>query len=304
VPHLQLVISVLLLSTGVGGITVATIFWHRVRTEILLITIVQTTLFALGLMVSIGLFYLREIVSSPLDFGRIAGYINGILVLLLYGGLYVLVQRATSIRPLLPSLGGLLVGALYLTFAFAGPSVAVLRSWMINNQQAVTLISVGVASAFLAVCGFALWKRATPDKEVVGPLLRTIGGMLLLYATLSVVLSAVLVPLRASIDPTAILNFVLFVGWNAVLIGSFVRYLTSPVDILEDGEVPEEMLERYGISPREADVIRYVSRGLSNKEIADELSVSFTTIRTHLYNIFRKTGAASRVELLRILSSR
>jgi len=304
VPHLQLVISVLLLSTGVGGITVATIFWYRLRTEILLITIVQTTLFALGLMVSIGTFYLREIVSSPLDPGRIAGYINGVLVLLLYGGLFVLVRRATSMGLILPLLTGLAVVAIYLTFAFAGPSVPALRSWMIDHQPSVTLISVGTASAFLGVCGFALWRHAVPDREAVGPLLRAIGAMLLLYAALSVVLSAILVPAGSPVDPTAILNFLLFVSWNGVLIVSFLRYLTSPVDILENGEVPQEMLERYGISPREADVIRYVSRGLSNKEIADKLSVSFTTIRTHLYNIFKKTGAASRVELLRILSSR
>ncbi|WP_319563202.1 helix-turn-helix transcriptional regulator [Marispirochaeta sp.] len=57
------------------------------------------------------------------------------------------------------------------------------------------------------------------------------------------------------------------------------------------------------MSGREAEVIEMLSRGMSNKEIADRLCVSFPTIRTHVYNIFKKTGASSRVELLRIASS-
>lgn len=58
----------------------------------------------------------------------------------------------------------------------------------------------------------------------------------------------------------------------------------------------------YGITPREIELIRLVGRGMSNREIADAMGISFTTVRTHVYNVFQKTGAGSRVDLLRLVA--
>jgi DNA-binding CsgD family transcriptional regulator len=49
-----------------------------------------------------------------------------------------------------------------------------------------------------------------------------------------------------------------------------------------------------GLTPREAEVLRLVRAGLSNKEIAGRLVVSTGTVRTHLDNIFEKLGVHSR----------
>jgi DNA-binding NarL/FixJ family response regulator len=51
------------------------------------------------------------------------------------------------------------------------------------------------------------------------------------------------------------------------------------------------------LTPREHDVIRLVGRGRCNKEIAKELGVSVTTVRTHLNRIYGKLAPGSRVEL-------
>ena len=40
-----------------------------------------------------------------------------------------------------------------------------------------------------------------------------------------------------------------------------------------------------------------MGKGLGNKEIALELGVSVTTVRTHLNKVYDKLGPASRVEL-------
>jgi DNA-binding NarL/FixJ family response regulator len=48
---------------------------------------------------------------------------------------------------------------------------------------------------------------------------------------------------------------------------------------------------------REQDVIRLVGLGLGNKEIAQRLGVSVTTVRTHLSKVYDKLGTVSRVEL-------
>jgi len=42
-------------------------------------------------------------------------------------------------------------------------------------------------------------------------------------------------------------------------------------------------------------------QGASNKQLAQELEVGLPTIKTHLINLFRKTGASSRTELVGML---
>jgi DNA-binding CsgD family transcriptional regulator len=48
------------------------------------------------------------------------------------------------------------------------------------------------------------------------------------------------------------------------------------------------------ISPREAEVLQLASHGLTHGEIAEELVISPTTVRTHMENIFPKLGVADK----------
>ena len=49
-----------------------------------------------------------------------------------------------------------------------------------------------------------------------------------------------------------------------------------------------------GLSEREIDVLRVISRGASNKEAARELTISLSTVRTHIESVFRKLGCSTR----------
>jgi DNA-binding NarL/FixJ family response regulator len=51
-----------------------------------------------------------------------------------------------------------------------------------------------------------------------------------------------------------------------------------------------------GLSAREIEVLRFVSAGKSNQQIADELVISVNTVRRHVSNILDKTGAANRAQ--------
>lgn len=50
------------------------------------------------------------------------------------------------------------------------------------------------------------------------------------------------------------------------------------------------------LSPRELDVLEWVVRGYSNKQIARELSIDETTVKTHLHRIFEKLNVRDRTQ--------
>jgi DNA-binding NarL/FixJ family response regulator len=55
---------------------------------------------------------------------------------------------------------------------------------------------------------------------------------------------------------------------------------------------------RSDLSERELEIIELVATGLTNQEIAGQLTISKRTVDNHVSNIFTKTGAKNRVALI------
>lgn len=59
-----------------------------------------------------------------------------------------------------------------------------------------------------------------------------------------------------------------------------------------------DVLTQKGLSQREAEVAELVSKGLSNKEVANQLFVTEKTVKFHLTNIYKKMAVKSRAQLI------
>ena len=73
------------------------------------------------------------------------------------------------------------------------------------------------------------------------------------------------------------------------------------------GEIARKVIETFRkpasgdaklvqLSPREQNILELVSQGFANKEIADRLSISYDTVRTHLKRIYEKLHVRCRAE--------
>jgi DNA-binding NarL/FixJ family response regulator len=71
----------------------------------------------------------------------------------------------------------------------------------------------------------------------------------------------------------------------------------SPIPILQSSN-PNQTKWPDGLTEREREIIKLISLGLSNKDIADRLCISSITVRHHLTSIFDKLGVSNRQKLL------
>ena len=68
------------------------------------------------------------------------------------------------------------------------------------------------------------------------------------------------------------------------------------IEALVQGPPIPELAVRAGLSEREVEVWRLVARGLSDEDIGKQLHIAPVTVRTHVRNVLRKTGARHRVD--------
>lgn len=62
---------------------------------------------------------------------------------------------------------------------------------------------------------------------------------------------------------------------------------------------PAAVSQRYDLTKREKQILRLLSEGVSNREIAEQLNKSIRTVETHRFNIMKKLKVGNVVELLK-----
>ena len=76
-------------------------------------------------------------------------------------------------------------------------------------------------------------------------------------------------------------------------VSNLVQYLRTLMQSSHD----EARQKKFGLTPREIEIVSAVVAGFSNKEIAEYFKISEDTVKHHLSNIFDKLGVSTRLEL-------
>ena len=96
-------------------------------------------------------------------------------------------------------------------------------------------------------------------------------------------------------EMTRLLNRVLTAGRaGAVLHRISAEYLARLLDASAERETSSHAV----LSERELEILRLISSGLSNQEIADQLVIALSTVKSHVRQIFNKLNVNSRTQVL------
>ena len=309
--HLILAAYAALAATGFAGLASLAFLYARTRRPLVaLIAAVEASLLA-GLALTLAAFYLRNVASYEGPGGGTVMTPLGIASLVLQASIYLFVFlslgrlepgsgafRALRAAARSLALANVLVPAAYLFLA----ADALFREAPIPPDS---LGSFGylLTGGAVAMAGLAfLLARLADEPPSVRLLARGLGLCCLAFVPLTVAEALLAASGSWPYKPLS-LDFLFYLGMNAVSCASLAASLSrdrSPAFAPPTAEAASAL----GLTEREQAMAELIGRGLSNKEIAAELGISPATVRTHIYNLYRKAGARSRVELLNILSRR
>ncbi len=105
--------------------------------------------------------------------------------------------------------------------------------------------------------------------------------------------------LGGSISPSELLGVARIVGVKPAELRAVMYDLPLPTS----GGRPRQ-IDPCPMSTREVEVLRRLARGMVYKQIATELGLSTSTVRTHLHNVYGKLGAMDRAQAVLIATER
>jgi DNA-binding CsgD family transcriptional regulator len=106
----------------------------------------------------------------------------------------------------------------------------------------------------------------------------------------------------------SILRFLLFAATWSLFLLTMSRVLYKVVENLSkknvfqtNGTVDSAIIERYHLTERETEVAALITQGLTYRATGAILFISPSTVKTHVLQVYQKTGVSNKTELARLL---
>lgn len=180
-------------------------------------------------------------------------------------------------------------------------------AYFITRQEFFATIGDGLLMVIIVHSLYRLFPRG---REGENPHLRKIANAMLILLGIFLPLFSLEIifePLLTEIDriffDASVFLLVFYLAWNITNAAFIYKQFNQA---FESGGYAlfTERMAAFQLSNREQEIAALVAAGAANKEIAAQLNISAMTVKNHIYNIYKKTDANGRVDLLNILSGR
>lgn len=305
--HVIFALYILVFSTGCAGSVAFAVLYYRTR----LAPVIFYALTHAALLLALGLvalyFYAGSVLGLDTDASRLFSLVIPLALLvlniLIYIGLYLAVSKrpdgSGSLR-LLKRVFGILTGILVcLMCAEALLHIAGMRESSPIFGGIISVTVYVLVAAVLLLCAYLSGSvGSSSEPRSFRFLLR--GFSLCLYAFVPLTIAEYALNTATTVPWKPLsLEYLVFLAINCIAI---ISAGISLVENLPASSAPlavsGEIVARFGLTPREIEMVMMIQRGMTNKEIAWELNISPATVRTHIYNLFQKVSVQSRIALL------
>lgn len=90
------------------------------------------------------------------------------------------------------------------------------------------------------------------------------------------------------------------IKYTIVVLGSGEKNLLGPLssEVARPRTAMEMFSQNHNLTERETEILAQLLVGRSQQEICDELTIALGTVKTHIHNVYQKTGVAKRSQLM------
>ncbi len=290
------------------GLWVAYVSWRQYKaTDILLFRSLFQYIISFDLMV-FGFFVARYahtnlVGENPLDFHPVIWVVTAVGVFVLQTGVTWTIlsltwdlkqRRFPGILTIVFLIAIILIGISYVigfTVMFQSGS----PWWIVVTHKALSIfMTLGFGYAFIGLIAGRhrnLNAKQRKSARCFGWLL--LGGFLIVPVSVTLPESIYLV------------GFAVALLWACCTPLLWLRLYSGPYKQPVTQEVASSAIallaKRYGITQREQEVMALLVEGKSNKEIEDLLCISFSTVKNHVYNLYKKMEVNSRAQLMHLV---
>jgi DNA-binding CsgD family transcriptional regulator len=298
VKHLVILVYAAAVVIGTGAVGLLGYFTIRSRNRVLGLAFLFYGAYTLDIFSSIGLQYIQFNVPELVELADSrVGFIPMFFHFIIMFAILVFCVSLTRPRLTLPAVlaGGILSLSCWVYNLIYPRGFSGARLWGIPVVDIIFfgVIILSLISGFAGICRLGkgeLWliKRLVIIGALFFPLI--LNDDLPWFRTL----------FRFSPVMYAVLSLLLIIYLARFYLG---EYHISPGDIrcLKTGDTPGgSFFARYGITGREQEIALLVLQGWGNKKIADSLCISLSTVKSHIYSLYKKTGVPNRFELMHL----
>jgi len=316
--HVMIFLLVLSLGFGIGSIAISVRLYGIYRTDFIRYLILF--LVSLNVAALLGVFYnyagenLQASVSPGVIAGIDTGYrLTASLVLTgIAGSLIYMLRSLINEKPSRLYLGILALVWIFLMAIFLAGIDAAIDSVRLPVPVLINIIIDQLVQYIVLIeCIRAYRHSAAITDRIARTATQQLLGVFGAIWLFLILISALLLMGELANKIFNLISGILYILFNALpllLLKPFMRACYGEAQNITGAPARsmdslEALRERYGISPRELEIISLICKGYSNKKIAEELFISISTVKDHNQHIYRKLDIRSRTQLVSLFTS-